>query len=269
MSNGVATGAKVAAAVGAGYLLGRTRKMRLAMMLAAAGITGKFPARPTDLVAHGLKSLGASAELSELTEQLRGEVLNAARAAALTAATHQVDALNNRLQGATGTVDADEVLDDVGETVGDTVDGSLDTVGRSVASVTGLRRGRRRDEDEDLYDEAEGYDDAEDEQPLDVDEEEGANEDFAEVDEEPELEDIDEEPEEDQEPELEDIDEEPEDEEPPRAVTRRRATRQPTRPRASGRRSGRADSVDEPSVGAARRRPSKAATKRAPVRRGR
>jgi hypothetical protein len=45
----MANGAKVALAVGAGYLLGRTKRTRLALMLAAAGITGKFPSSPTDL----------------------------------------------------------------------------------------------------------------------------------------------------------------------------------------------------------------------------
>ena len=48
----MSNGAKVAMAVGAGYMLGRTKKMRLALMLAAAGITGKFPTGPTQLVAR-------------------------------------------------------------------------------------------------------------------------------------------------------------------------------------------------------------------------
>lgn len=88
----MSNGAKVALAVGAGYFLGRTRKMRIAMMLAAAGITGKFPAMPASLVAQGLKSLGASDQLRDLTDQLRGEVLTAAKAATLAAATNRVDA---------------------------------------------------------------------------------------------------------------------------------------------------------------------------------
>jgi len=153
-------GAKVALAVGAGYFLGRSRKMRLALMLAAAGMTGKFPTSPSALAAQGLKSLGASTDVSQLTQQLRGEVLNAAKAAALAAATKQVDSLNNRLEGVTSGVD--ETLEDVGDTVGSTV-GSVSEPLRSVG-----RRGRRRsaEQDEDLYDEDQGYD----EEPLDVDE---------------------------------------------------------------------------------------------------
>ena len=225
----MANGTKVAMAVGAGYLLGRTRKMRVALMLAAAGVTGKFPGGPTQLVAQGLKSLGASADVSQLSQQLRGELLAAARAAAVAAATHQVDSLNDRLQGVTSTVGADEVLEDVGDTV--------DQVSEPVRSLTGLGRKRRRDDrqdEEDLYEED---DDAyEDDEPLDVDEDvdEVVDEDDDDQD------DLDE----------DDSEIEPEDDEPQAARPRRRAAGQTT---------GRAP----------QRRTAATATKRAPVRRGR
>ena len=175
-------GAKVALAVGAGYLLGRTRKMRLAMMLASAGMTGKFRTKPTDVLADGLKTLGASDELMQLTDQLRGQALNAAKAAALATAIKGVNALNERLQqapsagirevvedvgdtvdtvgtGVGDTVgDVGDTVGDVGETVGDvgeTVGDVGDTVGKSVKSVTGLLRRRapadEDDEEADLY----------------------------------------------------------------------------------------------------------------------
>src|SRR5262245_20677992 len=161
-------GAKVALAVGAGYFLGRTRKMRIALMLAAAGLTGKFPTTPTALAAQGLKSLGATADVNQLSQQLRGEVLNAAKAAALAAATKQVDSLNERLQGVTSAVGADAVLDDVGDTVGSVGD----TVGGVGDTLLGGSSGRRRsaEGDEDLYDD-------EDREPLDVDEEDVDDED--------------------------------------------------------------------------------------------
>jgi hypothetical protein len=196
----MANGAKVAMAVGAGYLLGRTRKMRVALMLAAAGVTGKFPGGPTQLVAQGLKSLGASADVSQLSQQLRGELLAAARAAAVAAATHQVDSLNDRLQGVTSTVGADEVLEDVGDTV--------DQASEPVRSLTGLGRKRdaRPDDEDDVYEEDdEAY---EDDEPLDVEE------------------DIDED--EDDELDDDDLEAEPEDDEPQAARPRRRATAQGT-----------------------------------------
>jgi hypothetical protein len=246
-------GAKVALAVGAGYFLGRTRKMRIALMLAAAGLTGKFPTTPSALAAQGLKSLGATADVSELSQQLRGEVLNAAKAAALAAATKQVDSLNDRLQGVTSAVDTEQVLDDVGDTigsVGDAVGGVGDTL------RTGGRSGRRRsaERDKDLYDD-------EDREPLDVDEEDVYDEDRepddADFDEDEDASAFDEEDMDDDEPADDDR----------RVRSGRRATRQATGPRTSGRRSSRAASDDGNAAGS--RRATRTATKSAPVRRGR
>jgi hypothetical protein len=254
-------GAKVALAVGAGYLLGRRRKMRLALMMAAAGITGKFPTSPSALAAQGLKSLGASADVSELSQQLRGELLNAARAAALAAATKQIDSLNDRLQGVTSAVGADEVLEDVGDTVGSV--GDTVGVGEPLRSVGRLGRRPSAEQDEDLYDQ--DQDNYEDE-PLDVeedvddedreqydadfDEDQGEDEDAGDLDE-------------------EDVDEaEPTDEDDRPLRSRRRATRQETGPRTSGRRSSGAASSDEPPAAPSRRARGTAA-KAAPVRRGR
>ena len=259
-------GAKVALAVGAGYFLGRTRKMRLALMLAAAGVTGKFPTTPTALAAQGLKSLGASADVSQLSQQLRGEVLNAAKAAALAAAMKQVDSLNDRLQGVSSAVDTDQVLEDVGDTVG--------SVGKTAGGVGGSlgRLGRRRsaEQDEDVYDEYQG----DDEEPLDVDEDvdyEDRELDDADLDEDEDAgardeEDIDEDVEARDE---EDIDEaEPADEIEGRVRSTRRATRQSAGPKTPGRRPRRAVSDDEPPPARTRRARGTAA-KAAPVRRGR
>jgi hypothetical protein len=246
-------GAKVALAVGAGYLLGRTRKMRLALMLASAGITGKFRTRPTDVLADGLKSLGASEELMQVADQLRDQALNAAKAAALATAINRVNALNERLQQAPAT-GVGEVVEDVGDTVetgtdvGDTVADVGDAVGESVKSVTGLLRRRAPtsvdDEEADLY-EDDAVDD--DEGSLDVEEQDG--EEF------------------DQYEEADLADEaEPVDEEPQPSPPKRRAAPKPTARRASVRRSATVAAVDEPQARAVRRRP---ATTRAPVRRGR
>ncbi|UYP18965.1 hypothetical protein OED52_20425 [Rhodococcus sp. Z13] len=95
-------GARVALGVGIGYFLGRTKKMRLALMLAGAGATGKLPSSPQDLLQRSASMLGSSPEVSRITESVRGELMNAARAAAVTAASHRIDALNDRLQERAG-----------------------------------------------------------------------------------------------------------------------------------------------------------------------
>ncbi|WP_230425067.1 hypothetical protein [Prauserella cavernicola] len=72
--------------------------MRLALMIAAAGATGKFGAAPRELLQQGVKRLAASPELSKITDSVRGELLDAARSAAVTAASSRIDSLNDRLQ---------------------------------------------------------------------------------------------------------------------------------------------------------------------------
>ncbi|HKS49761.1 MAG TPA: hypothetical protein VJT49_32585 [Amycolatopsis sp.] len=93
-------GGRIALGVGIGYLLGRTRKMRLALSIAAAGATRAIS--PRDLLQRGLKQLGGAGELGKLTDTARGELLNAAKAAAATAASSRIDALNDRLQAGGG-----------------------------------------------------------------------------------------------------------------------------------------------------------------------
>lgn len=91
-------GARVALAVGAGYLLGRTKKMRLALMIAAAGATGRSGTSPGALLQGGLKQLGSSAEVTKVAELARDELLGAAKAAAVTAASRRIESLSGRLQ---------------------------------------------------------------------------------------------------------------------------------------------------------------------------
>lgn len=91
-------GARVAAGVSIGYFLGRTHKMRLALMLAGAGLTGRLPNNPQDILKRGASMVGSSPELVKITDSVRGELMSAARAAAVTAASNRIDSLNERLQ---------------------------------------------------------------------------------------------------------------------------------------------------------------------------
>jgi Mg-chelatase subunit ChlI len=94
----VKAGPQVVVAVGLGYLLGRTKKMRLALMIAAASAGGKLGVSPRQLLQQGYKRLAASPEMGKITESLRGELLDAAKSAAMTAATGRIESLNERLQ---------------------------------------------------------------------------------------------------------------------------------------------------------------------------
>lgn len=92
--------------------------MKMALMLAAAGATGRFPGGPRDLLARGSKMLASSPEFAKIGDTVRGELVNAAKAAAVTAASQRIDSLSNRLQSGgqvvTGTVsDVTDTVDDV------------------------------------------------------------------------------------------------------------------------------------------------------------
>ncbi|MFI7673869.1 hypothetical protein [Actinophytocola sp. NPDC049390] len=96
---------RLACGVAIGYLLGRTRKMRLALMV--AGVTGAA-GTPRQLVQRGLKQLGSVPEVGKLTTLARGQLVDAAKTAAVTAASSRIDALNERLQGGPAPEDDEE-----------------------------------------------------------------------------------------------------------------------------------------------------------------
>lgn len=108
------TGARIAVGVGIGYLLGRTKKMRLALTLAAAGATGRAGTSPSSLLRGGLKQLGSIPELGKLTDVARNELLTAARSAAVSAASQRIESLSERIQDRHG--DESDDADDADET---------------------------------------------------------------------------------------------------------------------------------------------------------
>ncbi|MFX1759013.1 hypothetical protein [Rhodococcus sp. Q1] len=156
-------GARVALGVGIGYFLGRTKKMRLAMMLAGAGVTGKLPSNPQELLQRSASMLGSSPEVSKITESVRGELMHAARAAAVTAASHRIDALNERLQARAGG-GADEEPEDA------EYEDEYDESREGEESRGGRSRGSRTRDEEPDYDEtdeegADEEDSGDDEEP--------------------------------------------------------------------------------------------------------
>jgi len=93
----VKIGTQVAVGVAIGYVLGRTRKMRLAMTLVSAGAIGRNGAAG-ELVRQGTKLLGSAPEMKELTENVRGRLMEAGKVAAMAAASNQINSLTDRLQ---------------------------------------------------------------------------------------------------------------------------------------------------------------------------
>jgi hypothetical protein len=92
------SGARVALAVGFGYLLGRRRKLRTALTLAAAVAAGRASQNPGGLLKYGTDLLNSSPQLGNLTK-LSGPLATAGKAAATAAAGSGIDALSGKLRG--------------------------------------------------------------------------------------------------------------------------------------------------------------------------
>jgi hypothetical protein len=92
----VKCGLRVALGVAGGYFLGRTKKMKLAMMLAGVA-AGRQAGGPGELLKGGTKLLAGRPELARLTDEVRGRLLEAGKAAAVAVATRQVENLTDRV----------------------------------------------------------------------------------------------------------------------------------------------------------------------------
>src|SRR4051812_15391462 len=149
----VKCGARVALGVAGGYFLGRTKKMKLALALAGMA-AGRKAGGPGQLLAQGTKLLGQSPEITRLTDELRGRLLDAGKGAAVAIATKQVEALTESVVNRVG---------DVTEAGGKTVGSVGETVGKVGKTAGGL--GRRQPRDDVEYDDE--YDEAADESGVD------------------------------------------------------------------------------------------------------
>jgi hypothetical protein len=224
---------QAALAVGAGYLLGRTHKTKLALGLAAMAATGKFGGVSGQLIKRGTKLIGStdalgklSPQLTEVTDLIRGDLVDAGKAAALTAVRGRIDRLSDRIQD-----QADAFREGNLPGAGDLPDG--DDGDEKPRRRGGGATRRRRDEEEPAdYEDAEDDDETvdEDESVRDEDEAESVRDEDEPEDEEPE----DEEPE-DEEPEDESVrdvrdedededEDEPEDDKPVRSKRRTAAS---------------------------------------------
>ncbi|MFC9553605.1 hypothetical protein ACFTWF_22385 [Rhodococcus sp. NPDC056960] len=83
---------ELAAAIGAGYLLGRTRQLKTAVKIARVG-------GPQDLLSQGSKFLTATPETAQLSESARDELLDTTAAA-----NEHVESVRDRIRSGGETV---------------------------------------------------------------------------------------------------------------------------------------------------------------------
>lgn len=96
MDNG--TKVSLTAALAAGYLLGRTRKGKLAIGLASLVAGRHIPLDPREAVGLGMRKLAENPQFAPLIEQARGEVLEAGRTALSATADRSLASLAGVLQ---------------------------------------------------------------------------------------------------------------------------------------------------------------------------
>lgn len=115
--------AVVVAGMAAGYLLGRTKKAKLAIAVAsfALGRRGRFSAK--ELVADGLRKLEGSSHVSQLSEQVRDQLLTAGRSAMHATVNRGADSFADALADRTklltgGKQDSDDSESDSAQSAG-------------------------------------------------------------------------------------------------------------------------------------------------------
>jgi hypothetical protein len=92
------TKVSLAAAVAAGYVLGRTKKGKLAIGLASLVAGQQLPLNPRDMISMGVRKLAENPQVAPLIEQVRGELLTAGRTALSAQANRRLVSVADALQ---------------------------------------------------------------------------------------------------------------------------------------------------------------------------
>ncbi|WP_166427588.1 hypothetical protein [Nonomuraea mesophila] len=165
--------ARVALALAAGYYLGRRHKLRMAAMLAAASVAGKYRKGGGGLLEQGSKILGSSPEIDALTGRLRGQIMDVGKAAVMAAATRQINSLTEKLQERAESLQSDDQTGEEREQPDDAYAGDEES---------------EEDEysDEDEYSEEDEYSDEDEYSEEDEDARDEEHDEASEPDEEPE-----------------------------------------------------------------------------------
>jgi hypothetical protein len=98
---------KIAVGVASGYLLGRTKKLKLAFTVGSMLAGQRIATNPQALLAQGSKLVDENPELQKLQKQIMEKLMDAAKAAAVTTATQRLELLSSSLKDS-GSQEEDE-----------------------------------------------------------------------------------------------------------------------------------------------------------------
>src|SRR3954451_13087948 len=127
-------GGRIAAAVIGGYLLGRTKKMKLAIMVGGALMGKKIPTDPTQLLKLAGSMVEKSPELQKLDTAVRGRLMEAGKDAALAVASSRMEALTDNLVNRVETLG--KPVGDTAQAAGDAVGGAAGSAGKAASGAT-------------------------------------------------------------------------------------------------------------------------------------
>src|SRR6478735_7171209 len=102
---------KIAVGVASGYLLGRTKKLRLAITVGSMLAGQRVATNPQALLKQASGLIEKNPELLKLQEQITGKLVESAKNAAVAAATSRLESFNTSLKDRGNTVKG-QVLDD-------------------------------------------------------------------------------------------------------------------------------------------------------------
>jgi len=154
-------GARVALGVAGGYFLGRTKKMKLALMLGGMA-AGRRAGGPGELLAQGQRLLNSSPELSALSDQVRGRLVDAGKGAVMAVAAKQVSSLTEKVGRRV-------------ESLGDLGGGAAGSARKATGGVRDTVDPRGEGPDEDLPDETDETDETDGDEVDEVDQVDDTN----------------------------------------------------------------------------------------------
>lgn len=102
-------------AVAGGYFLGRTKKMKLAIMLAGVASGNRIARDPAQLLAQGTRLVQSNPQLSALGDEVRGRLVEAGKGVAVAVASRRMDSLSDRLSERTDRLSGRRDEDDPAE----------------------------------------------------------------------------------------------------------------------------------------------------------
>jgi hypothetical protein len=174
---GKSTQTKLAAAVIAGYVLGRTKKGGAALALASWLSGNQAGPQAMSMARKGLTQVAQSEQVAQIMKQVRGPLLEAAQKAATQAVLSRVTAISDGLSaraqalsevGGTTVEGTAETVKGTAETVkgtAETVSGTTKKAGGGVKGAVGKLTGRKKGEAEEEKPEEE-FDEGEEPRPT-------------------------------------------------------------------------------------------------------